>query len=67
MNDRGALSALNAICALLHAALPERDPHPALYAQTAALLTFWNRAMPGAVPYLLWEVSLLTRWDMRWI
>ena len=58
MADRGALSALNAICALLHHALPERDPHPALYTQTVALLDLleaggaWQAPLPelGTAP-----------------
>lgn len=59
LNDRGALAALNSICALLHQALPERDPHPALYAQTVALLDLLEQGGDWQVPYLLWEVSLL--------
>ncbi|MEI6800946.1 MAG: DNA repair protein RecO [Pseudomonadota bacterium] len=59
MGDRGALSALNAICALLHHALPERDPHPALYAQTVALLDLLERGGAWPVPYLTWELRLL--------
>ncbi len=59
LNDRGALAALNSICALLHQALPERDPHPALYAQTVALLDLLEQGGEWHVPYLLWEVSLL--------
>ncbi len=59
MNDRGALAALNSVCALLHQALPERAPHPALYAQTVALLDLLEQGRDWHVPYLLWEVSLL--------
>jgi DNA repair protein RecO (recombination protein O) len=59
MGNRGALSALNAICALLHLALPERDPHPALYVQTVALLDLLEAGGPWAVPYLLFELRLL--------
>ena len=59
MGNRGALSALNAICALLHLALPERDPHPALYAQTVALLDLLEAGGSWAVPYLLFELRLL--------
>ena len=42
MEDRLALAGLNAICALLRFALPEREPHAPLYARTQALLA----AMP---------------------
>jgi DNA repair protein RecO (recombination protein O) len=59
LNDRGALAALNSVCALLHQALPERDPQPALYAQTMALLDLLEHGAAWQVPYLLWEVSLL--------
>lgn len=59
MGDRGALSALNAICALLHLALPERDANPALYAQTLALLDLLEAGGDWAVPYLLFELTLL--------
>lgn len=59
MGDRGALSALNAICALLHQALPERDPHPALYAQTIALLDLLEEGATWAVAYLVFELRLL--------
>ncbi len=59
LNDRGALSALNSICALLHAVLPERDPHPALYAKTVTLLDLLEQGGAWQVPYLLWEVHLL--------
>jgi DNA repair protein RecO (recombination protein O) len=59
LNDRSALAALNSICALLHQALPERDPHPLLYAQTVALLDLLEQGGRWQVPYLLWEVSLL--------
>ena len=59
MADRGALSALNAICALLHHALPERDPHPALYTQTVALLDLLEAGGAWQAPYLNWELRLL--------
>jgi len=58
LSDRAALSALNAVCALLSHALPERDAHPALYPATIALLD----ALEGAdwqLAYLRWELLLL--------
>jgi DNA repair protein RecO (recombination protein O) len=58
LSDRAALSALNAICALLSQSLPERDAHPALYPATIALLD----ALEGAewpLAYLRWELLLL--------
>jgi DNA repair protein RecO (recombination protein O) len=58
LNDRLALAALNSIAALLHLALAERDPHPALWVKTNALLDLlvtpdWHPA------YLRWELDLL--------
>lgn len=58
MADRAALAGLNAVCALLSHALPEREAHPALYPATVALLD----ALPGGdwwQDYLDWEVLLL--------
>lgn len=57
--DRVALDALNAVCALIHLALPERDPHPALYAHTVALLDLLEQNGAWQIAYLLWETSLL--------
>ena len=57
-SDRLALAGLNAITALLSYALPEREPHPRLHAQSTGLLD----ALGGAgweVAYLLWELALL--------
>ena len=58
MSDRLALAALNSIMALLQLALAERDPHPALWHKTTALLDLlmtpdWQPA------YLRWELDLL--------
>lgn len=58
--DRRALAALNAVCALLHRALPERDPHEALYVATQGLLDAMQpgeEGWPGL--YLGWELALL--------
>lgn len=58
MADRLALAGLLSVCAVLRAALPERDPHPALYAATKALIA----ALGGAdwtSTYLRWELHLL--------
>lgn len=59
LSDRRALAGLNAVCALLHLALPEREPHPALYALTLPLadaLAAGDGWEPG---YLRWELRLL--------
>lgn len=53
------LAALASVCALAEAALPEREPHPALHAATAKLLS----ALAGDVwvaDYVRWEVRLLS-------
>ena len=58
MTDRKTLAGLNALTGLLCFALPEREPHGALYRQTLTVLEmmdgeFWPLA------YLRWELSLL--------
>jgi DNA repair protein RecO (recombination protein O) len=58
LSDRLALAALNAVCALLIQALPERDAHPRLYHQTVALLDALEQG-DWPLPYLRWEVRLL--------
>ena len=58
LQDRLALAALNAITALLHLALAERDPHPALWVKTVALLDLLITG-PWQPAYLRWELDLL--------
>ena len=58
MSDRLALAGLNALTGLLSYALPEREPHAALYRQSLTVLemmddTYWPLA------YLRWELALL--------
>ena len=56
--DRLALAGLMSVCALLRAALPEREPHPALWAETPPLLDALGA--PGwTAAYLRWELRLL--------
>lgn len=58
LSDRLALAGLNAICAMLHVALPEREPHEALWRRSVALLDALQS--PGWPPdYLRWELQLL--------
>jgi len=59
MGSALALSGLNAITALLCFSLPEREPHPDLYARSVTLLDLL--AIPDAWPlaYLRWELALL--------
>jgi DNA repair protein RecO (recombination protein O) len=58
LSDRLALAGLMSACALLRAALPEREPHPALWSDTLRLFDAlggegWTSA------YLRWELRLL--------
>lgn len=58
MADRAALAGLSATCALLSFALPEREPHVALYDRSIAL--FDGLGAPGwPLAYLRWEMLLL--------
>ncbi|WBL33606.1 DNA repair protein RecO [Sinirhodobacter sp. HNIBRBA609] len=60
MSDRLALMGLNAVCAMLGFALPEREPHPRLYAATEPLFDVIGLAHEGwPVDYLQWEMALL--------
>lgn len=59
LGDRLALAGLNAVCALLHFALPEREPHPALYAASVALLDEMAASERWLQSYLTWELRLL--------
>ncbi len=54
-----ALAGLNAVCALLVFALPERDPHPNLVARTEALLDLIEAGRDWPADYLAWEMLLL--------
>lgn len=63
MSDRLALEALGAITALLSLALPEREPHAALWQETQDLLDQMTRVQAGNAGwpsyYLAWEMRLL--------
>ena len=59
LSDRMALAGLNAVCALLHLALPERDPHPDLWLKTVALLDMLEQGGDWPAVYLRWELDLL--------
>jgi DNA repair protein RecO (recombination protein O) len=58
MGSREGLAGLNAVCALLSQALPEREAHPALYPATIALLDALEVG-GWALDYLRWEALLL--------
>lgn len=58
LSDRLALAGLMSACALLHAALPERESHPALWLRTLGLMdTLGQEGWPSV--YLRWELCLL--------
>lgn len=57
--DPLGLAGLNAICALLIFALPERDPHPLLVQDTEDLLNAVEAGSDWAERYLIWEMRLL--------
>ncbi|WP_339638838.1 DNA repair protein RecO [uncultured Sulfitobacter sp.] len=59
MQDRLALAGLNAVTALLSFCLPEREPHPALYRRTEALLDMLGQGDVWPLAYLKWELRLL--------
>ncbi len=58
LGDRLGLAGLNAVCALLHVALPEREPHPGFWQVSIALFDALSGPdWPAA--YLRWEMRLL--------
>ena len=59
MSDRRALAGLNAMAALLIFALPEREIHKPLYAQTLTVLEMMEDGPFWPLAYLRWELSLL--------
>ncbi|MPY71463.1 MAG: DNA repair protein RecO [Alphaproteobacteria bacterium] len=59
LDERLPLLALSSATALVEAALPEREPHPALFEGLAGLLAALPH--PGwAAAYVRWELALLT-------
>jgi DNA repair protein RecO (recombination protein O) len=59
MGDRLALAGLNAVCALLLFALPERETHPVLYRHSLILLDLLDQPEIWPLAYLQWELLLL--------
>jgi DNA repair protein RecO (recombination protein O) len=58
LSDRLALAGLMAVCTLLHEALPEREPHPALWSRTLGLMD--RLGVEGwTADYVRWELCLL--------
>lgn len=59
MADRLSLAGLNAVCALLLFALPEREANPELYRRTENLLDLMAERDLWPLAYLHWELALL--------
>jgi DNA repair protein RecO (recombination protein O) len=61
MDDPTRLAALAAACAVAEIALPEREPHPALFHATEALLNSLAETGDDVWPavYISWELGLL--------
>lgn len=59
LNDPLALSGLTSALGLLGFALPEREPHPALYETSVTLLDLICATPAWPLAYLRWEVQLL--------
>ena len=60
LDDADRLAALVSACALLDAAVPEREPHSALYEDLAALIETLAAGGAWQAAYVLWELSLLS-------
>ncbi|TNJ41165.1 DNA repair protein RecO [Phaeobacter sp. B1627] len=58
-SGRLALAGLNAVCALLAFALPDREPHPDLYQRSESLLDLLEQEDLWPLAYLHWELALL--------
>jgi DNA repair protein RecO (recombination protein O) len=58
LSERMALAGLGALCAMIDATLPEREPHPAIFATALELLAHLGDGQWGA-HYVRWELALL--------
>ncbi|ACI98886.1 DNA repair protein RecO [Rhodospirillum centenum] len=58
LEDPLRLAALSSACALVDAALPEREPHPALFDATLALFDALQTEVWAEI-YVRWEIGLL--------
>jgi DNA repair protein RecO (recombination protein O) len=59
LSDALALAGLTSACALLQVALAEREPHPALWAQSIPLMDALADGADWPPLYLRWELNLL--------
>lgn len=60
MEDRLALAGLNAACSMACLALPEREPHAAVYRAFSLLLDAFGNPDIWPALYIRWEAGLLT-------
>jgi DNA repair protein RecO (recombination protein O) len=58
LSDRAALAGLSSLCAMIDATLPEREPHPQIFAAALALLSHLGDPLWSA-HYVRWELALL--------
>ncbi|MEP3632133.1 MAG: DNA repair protein RecO [Shimia thalassica] len=59
LSDRMALAGMNAVTSLLMFCLPEREPHPELYARSEQLLDLLGQNEIWPLAYLKWELAFL--------
>lgn len=60
LDEPARLAGLQAACALSQAALPEREPHPRVFAHLLALLGLLRDAPDWPAAYVRWELALLS-------
>jgi DNA repair protein RecO (recombination protein O) len=59
LSDGRALAGLASVCAMLHVALPEREPHVSLWPATVQLMDALAEGQDWSALYLRWEMRLL--------
>ncbi len=59
LDDPLLLAVLSSACALAHGALPEREPHPRLFAGLLHMLAHLAEGPPILADYVRWEAELL--------
>ena len=60
MDDPLALAVLSAACAVAEGALPEREPHPRVFAGLVQLIAGLSRGADVLTDFVRWEAGLLT-------
>ena len=59
MDDAKALAAVQSLCGLMDMFLPDREPHPALFHGTCAVLELMGNRDTWPPAYIMWEVAFL--------